>query len=117
MTQGAVGSLYDCIFAFQKIFGFLKWEYHDHQMKHVSGHWLVPTRQITKVDLSDLYSYLVSSPHIGIQLMVDEVEENIKVDENKSFLSYSRRHTASPSITRTLLLVRFGPPRSILRSA
>ena len=99
-----------CIFGFQKIFN-------DHQMKHVSAHWSVSTWQITKVDLSDLYSYLVSSPHIGIQLMVDEVEENIEVDENKSFLSYSRRHTASPSITRTLLLVRFGPPRSILRSA
>ena len=56
MTQGSVGSLYDCIFGFQKIFGFLKWEYHDHQMKHVSGQWSVPTSQITKVDLSDLYS-------------------------------------------------------------
>ena len=56
MTQGALGSLYDCIFGFQKIFGFLKREYHDRQMKHVSDHWSVPTSQITKVDLSDLYS-------------------------------------------------------------
>ena len=49
----------------------------------------------------------MSSPHIGIQLMVDEVEENIEVDENKSFLSYSRRHTASRSITPTLVVVHF----------
>ena len=117
MTQGSVVSLYDYIFGFQKIFDFLKWEYHDRQMKHVSGHWSLPTNQITKVDLSDLYSSEFTSYCIGIQLMVDEVEENLEADENKSFLSYSRRHTASPSITRTLLLVRFSPPRSILRSA
>ena len=61
MTQGSVVSLNDYIFGFQKIFGFLKWEYHDRQMKHVSGHWSVPTSQITKVDLSDLYSSIGKS--------------------------------------------------------
>ena len=36
-----------------------------------------------------------------------EGRKSIKADENKSFLSYSRRHTASRSITPALLLVHF----------
>ena len=36
-----------------------------------------------------------------------EGRKSIKADENKSFLSYSRRHTAPRSITPALLLVHF----------
>ena len=64
-TKESVGSLYDCIFGFQKISDFLKREYHDRHMKHVSGHGSVPTSQITKVDLSDLYSSEFPSYCIG----------------------------------------------------
>ena len=66
----------------------------------------VITGQFLQAKLPRWTWVIFSSPHIGIQLMVDEVEENIEGDENKSFLSYSRRHAASSSITRTLLLVR-----------
>ena len=41
---------------------------------------------------------------LWVRLKVEELG-HLRVDENKSFLSYSRRHTAPRSITHTLLLV------------